>query len=87
MAKKEKYYTDCDGSELIVIIYSDRIYYYNSNGKFHRLDGPAVEYADGVYCWWKNGLIHRVGGPARYFLNTFYWFINNKIVNIYYICG
>jgi hypothetical protein len=38
--------------------------YRNSEGKLHRLDGPAVEFEDGGEAWWKNGKRHRVGGPA-----------------------
>ena len=34
------------------------------NGKFHRVDGPAVEYANGYKAWWLNGKRHRVDGPA-----------------------
>ena len=26
----------------------------NSNGKLHRVDGPAIEYADGTKEWWLN---------------------------------
>jgi len=35
-----------------------------SNGKFHRLDGPAIEGHDGHKQWWANGLPHREDGPA-----------------------
>jgi len=36
----------------------------NKDGKFHRLDGPAVEFADGDKQWWKKGNLHRLDGPA-----------------------
>jgi len=34
------------------------------NGKYHRVDGPAVEDADGSKHWYLNGKQHRVDGPA-----------------------
>jgi hypothetical protein len=36
----------------------------NKSGKFHRLDGPAIEYTDGTKEWWQNGKRHRLDGPA-----------------------
>ena len=29
--------------------------WYNEDGLYHRLDGPAVEHYDGWYEWWANG--------------------------------
>ena len=26
------------------------------NGKYHRVDGPAIEYANGYKCWFLNGI-------------------------------
>ena len=34
------------------------------NGKFHRVDGPAVDYEDGTKYWYLNGELHREDGPA-----------------------
>ena len=34
------------------------------NGKFHRLDGPAIEWTDGTKSWYQNGKLHRLDGPA-----------------------
>ncbi len=34
------------------------------DGKFHRLDGPAVIYSNGSKEWWQNGRLHRKDGPA-----------------------
>ena len=39
-------------------------FYYNSNGEFHRIDGPAVEWHDGTKSWYQNGQRHRTDGPA-----------------------
>jgi hypothetical protein len=33
-------------------------------GKYHRLDGPAVEEADGSQWWYQYGKLHRLEGPA-----------------------
>ena len=38
--------------------------WYNSDGKLHRLDGPAVEHVYGNKCWFNNGKLHRLDGPA-----------------------
>jgi len=37
------------------------------NGKFHRLDGPAIIDRDGAEWWCQNGPLHRDDGPARTF--------------------
>jgi hypothetical protein len=39
----------------------------NKEGKFHRLDGPAIEYVSGSKEWYQYGLLHRSDGPAREF--------------------
>jgi hypothetical protein len=36
----------------------------NKDGKFHRLDGPAIEFTDGYKNWYVNGILHREDGPA-----------------------
>ena len=38
--------------------------WYDSDGKWHREDGPAIEYADGDKWWLKHGDWHREDGPA-----------------------
>ncbi len=50
--------------------------YRNESGKYHRLDGPAVE--DGGYkSWWINGLRHREDGPAiEWSDGTKWWYLN-----------
>lgn len=37
---------------------------YERNGRFHRLDGPAVISVDGYSCWYMHGKKHRIGGPV-----------------------
>jgi len=32
--------------------------YYNEDGEFHRIDGPAIEYADGDKSWYIEGQIY-----------------------------
>jgi hypothetical protein len=47
------------------------------NGKFHRLDGPAIEYYNGNKVWYLNNKRHRVGGPAVEFSNGHKkWYLN-----------
>ena len=38
--------------------------YYNEEGQYHRLDGPALELRDGTKAWYQNGKYHREDGPA-----------------------
>jgi len=49
------------------------------DGKFHRLDGPAIEFADGMKEWWVDGKCHRLDGPAiEYPDGTKKWYIFGK---------
>ena len=51
--------------------------YYNSEGKLHREDGPAVEYPSGTVMWCQNGVLHRTDGPAvEYADGNKEWWIN-----------
>jgi hypothetical protein len=57
----------------------DDKFWYDKKGKFHRIDGPAVECVDGYRSWWVNGERHRLDGPAIVGLNNFQlWFIRDK---------
>jgi len=38
--------------------------YWELNGRYHRLDGPAIEWANGDKQWRVNGYPHRMDGPA-----------------------
>lgn len=42
----------------------DLIEWFNENGEFHRLDGPAREWPDGTERWYQMGKLHRLDGPA-----------------------
>jgi hypothetical protein len=56
----------------------DRVWILN-NGKFHRLDGPAVIKPDGTKEWWINGIPHREDGPAIERVDGYReWCINGK---------
>jgi hypothetical protein len=56
----------------------DKFWY--QNGKFHRLDGPAVEYADGHKTWYQYGKYHRLDGPAIEGANGYkVWHQNGKL--------
>ena len=35
-----------------------------SNGKRHRINGPAIEGSNGTEKWCINGILHRLNGPA-----------------------
>ena len=39
-------------------------FWYDSDGKCHREDGPAIEWVDGSKWWYRHGLAHREDGPA-----------------------
>lgn len=45
------------------------------HGKYHCVDGPAIEYTSGIKLWYYNGKAHRVDGPAiedKYGNNSWY---------------
>ena len=53
--------------------------YYNSNGKLHRVEGPAIVYPSGAQEWYQNGKLHRIGGPAIIWANGFLeWWQNGQ---------
>ena len=52
----------------------------NSDGEFHRTDGPAIEYEDGSKDWYLNGKLHRTDGPAIEYSNgSTYWYLNGRL--------
>jgi hypothetical protein len=60
------------------------VYYYNSNGNYHRLDGPAIEYATGGGYWFFDGKLHRADGPAvERWDGSIYWCFKGKYHRIY----
>jgi hypothetical protein len=51
----------------------------NSEGEWHREDGPAIEWKDGGKFWYINDKLHREDGPAEEYANgTKYWVINGE---------
>ena len=51
----------------------------DSDGKYHREDGPAVEYSDGSKSWYIHGERHREDGPAcEYSCGTKWWYKHGK---------
>ena len=53
--------------------------YRNSQGKYHRIHGPALIYADGSVAWCADGLLHRITGPAVIWADgNSNWFIDGK---------
>jgi len=56
--------------------------YYNSKGKLHRKDGPAVEVINGDKWWYKEGQVHRIDGSAiEWEDGDKFWFILHKRLN------
>ena len=50
---------------------------YYKNGKYHRIDGPAVIYKNEEW-WYQNGKIHRYDGPALRYKENREWYQNGK---------
>ena len=58
----------------------DLIEWFNENGEFHRLDGPAREWPDGTKRWYQMGKLHRLDGPAiEYPDGTKQWYQNDQL--------
>lgn len=56
------------------------IEYHNTDGKRHRLSGPAyVSELYNVSEWYKEGKRHRVGGPAYVHNNTMIWYYEGEL--------
>jgi hypothetical protein len=56
----------------------DKCWY--KEGKWHRLDGPAIERADGYKSWYIEGKIHRLDGPACEYTNgSKHWYKEGKL--------
>jgi hypothetical protein len=53
----------------------------NSNGDYHRVDGPAIEYVNGIKAWWVEGKYHRTDGPAIEWSGSHKeWWVNDKFL-------
>ena len=51
----------------------------NNKGRYHRVDGPAIEWFDGTKCWYINGKRHREDGPAIEWADgTKHWYLNGR---------
>ena len=62
-----------------IAIYPDGSKYWYVEGKFHRLDGPAIEWADGSKSWCIEDKLHRKDGPAIEYPNgAKFWYIEGK---------
>ncbi len=67
-------------SKVTKTILDNRVEYRNSEGEFHRTDGPAIERVDGTKEWWLNGKRHREDGAAvEYSSGTKWWYLNGKL--------
>ena len=55
-------------------------FWYNSDGQYHREDGPACDYIKGPKEWRRNGELHRVDGPAIEHTNgSLAWYFENQL--------
>ena len=50
--------------EYTVQVYANGNRAWYQDGKFHRLDGPAIEQTNGSKFWYQNDKRHRLDGPA-----------------------
>ena len=70
-------------------------FFLNKAGKYHRLDGPAIEWVYGAKEYFKNGIRHRIGGPAyenkddkqfwfegKQYSEPEYWIVSQEIENL-----
>jgi len=58
-------------------------WWFNSEGYYHKIDGPAVEWSNGNKEWFLNGKRHRDDGPAIEWSNGYReWFINGELHRI-----
>ena len=54
-------------------------FWYNEQGKLHRVDGPAIKWWNGDKAWWSHGNLHREDGPAIEYANgDKEWYLNDK---------
>ena len=54
-------------------------FWYNEQGKLHRVDGPAIKWWNGDKAWWSHGKLHREDGPAVEWCNgDKEWYLNDK---------
>ena len=54
-------------------------FWYNEQGKLHRVDGPAIKWWNGDKAWWSHGKLHREDGPAvEHVDGSKFWYLNGK---------
>lgn len=81
-----------ENSSLILETDNGSKMYLDKGGRYHRLDGPAIEWHYGATEWFKNGIRHRIGGPAyeskdekqywfegKQYTETEYWLVAQEI--------
>jgi hypothetical protein len=64
-----------------IAVWEDGTKIWYKNGKYHRLDGPAViRHVSGEEVWYKNGKLHRINGPSyKRKDGRKEWHINDKL--------
>ncbi len=54
-------------------------HWYNSNKRYHRIDGPAYIGFYGKHEWWVDGRLHRENGPAVIYTDGYQeWYVMDK---------
>ena len=76
--KDEKFYYDEEHREYFIETEGGSKFYFNLEGKFHRIGRPAINYCDGEKKWKENGKNHRLDGPAHIYNSNKYYWINSK---------
>ena len=57
----------------------ETLFYKNSDGKYHREDGPAIIWKNGTQEWFLHGKRHRTDGPAIVYADgTEAWYLHDK---------
>lgn len=58
-------------------LFGDRLWRFN--GRYHRVEGPAIEWSNGDRFWYQNGKLHREDGPAIECVDGHKdWYINGR---------
>lgn len=84
-----------ENSSLILVTDNGSKMYLDKGGRYHRLDGPAIEWHYGSNEWFKNGIRHRIGGAAyegkdekqywfegKQYTENEYWMVAKEITSL-----
>ena len=68
-----KYYYDQENNEYFIKYKNKVKFYFNLEGRCHRIGKPAIEGYDGIKIWVENNIQHRLDGPACGGKNNSFW--------------